>query len=197
MTWIQQLYETYNNCQSVVGVEVENEVPLLPICHTTQKAQVEIVIDGSSNFKRARVIPKDEARTIIPCTEESAGRTSGEAPHPLCDKLQYVAIDYSRFVTDKKFYSASYISNLENWCSSQFSAPKIEAVLKYVKKGSVIKNLIDQQILIIDNDDKLLTKWEKKKESEVPKIFEVLASQNDAFIRWVVEIPGIMESRDF
>jgi hypothetical protein len=80
MSWIQKLYETYNNCQSMVGVESNgNEVPLVPISHTTQKAQVEIVIDGNGNFRRARVIPKDEARTIIPCTEKSGGRTSGEA----------------------------------------------------------------------------------------------------------------------
>lgn len=27
---------------------------------------------------------------IIPCTEESMGRTSKPVPHPLCDQLQYV-----------------------------------------------------------------------------------------------------------
>jgi CRISPR-associated protein Csd1 len=76
MSWIQKLCDTYNNCQAMIGVEGdENEVPLLPICHTTQKAQIEIVIDQDGNFKRAKVIPKNEARTIIPCTEGSSGRT--------------------------------------------------------------------------------------------------------------------------
>ena len=74
MSWIQKLYETYNNCQSMIGAESNgNEVPLIPICHTTQKAQIEIVIDGEGNFRRARVISKNEARTIIPCTESRAG----------------------------------------------------------------------------------------------------------------------------
>ena len=83
MSWIQKLYETYESCQSMIGkVASEKEVPLLPICHTTNKAQIEIVIDHQGNFKRARVVTKDDARTIIPCTESSGGRTSGEAPHP-------------------------------------------------------------------------------------------------------------------
>jgi CRISPR-associated protein Csd1 len=196
MGWIQKLYETYNNCQSMIGVESnDNEVPLLPICHTTQKAQIEIVIDGEGHFKRARVIPKNEARTIIPCTEASGGRTSGEAPHPLCDKLQYIAADYSDRGGSKKPYSTSYISNLEEWCSSNLSHPKTIAVLEYVKKGNVIGDLIDYQVLIAGEDGKLLTKWEKKKEEDVPKIFDVLASQEDAFIRWEVEIPGIPETK--
>jgi CRISPR-associated protein Csd1 len=196
MSWIQKLYETYNNCQSMIGAELnDNEVPLIPICHTTQKAQIEIVIDGNSNFRRARVIPKNEARTIIPCTEKSGGRTSGEEPHPLCDKLQYVAVDYSKRGGSKKPYSASYISKLEEWCGSDFSDSKAIAVLKYVKKGNVIGDLIDHQILIAGMDGKLLTKLEKKNEEDVPKIFGVLASQEDAFIRWEVEIPGNPETK--
>jgi CRISPR-associated protein Csd1 len=196
MSWIQDLYETYNNCQSMIGIESNgNEVPLLPICHTTQKAQIEVVIDGNGNFRRARVIPKDEARTIIPCTEDSGGRTSGEAPHPLCDKLQYVAIDYSEHGGSKKPYFASYISSLEKWCDSNFSDPKIIAVLGYVKKGNVIGDLISHRILLVSEDGKLLKKWEKKKGEVTPQIFEVLTSQEDAFVRWAVEIPEELESR--
>ncbi len=78
MSWIQKLYETYENCSAMIGPgKLENEIPLLPICHTTQKAQIEIVIDQDGIFKRARIIPKSDARTIIPCTEQSGGRTSG------------------------------------------------------------------------------------------------------------------------
>jgi CRISPR-associated protein Csd1 len=173
----------------------DDEVPLLPICHTTQKVQIEIVIDGEGNFRRANVIPKDVARTIIPCTEESGGRTRGEAPHPLCDKLQYVAADYSMWCGSKKPYFAFYISKLEDWCESEFSHPKSVAVLKYVKKKNVIGDLITHHVLIADKDGKLLTMWDKKIGETVPKIFEVLPSQEDAFIRWVVEIPGNPETK--
>lgn len=199
MSWIQKLYETYNNCQSMIGVE-ENDrgVPLLPICHTTQKAQIEIVLDHEGNFRRAKVISKDEARTIIPCTEKSGGRTSGEAPHPLCDKLQYIAQDYRKYGGRKKPYSASYIAQLGEWCSSAYFDPKLLVVLKYVKKGHVVGDLIDHQTLVTGKNGKLLPKWDKKKGEETPRIFEVLTAQtlqNDAFIRWVVEIPGEEESK--
>ena len=113
MTCDQKLYDTYNNSKSMIGTGTDdNEVPLLPICHTTQKAQIEIIINDKGVFRSAKVIPKNEARTIIPCTEDSGGRTSGEAAHiPLCDKLQYVAVDYSAYGGSKKPYFASYILN--------------------------------------------------------------------------------------
>ncbi len=196
MSWIQKLYETYNNCQSMVDIEPNaNEVPLLPICHTTQMAHIEITIDGNGNFRRANVIAKADARTIIPCTEDSGGRTSGEAPHPLCDKLQYVAKDYSCFESQKKAYFKSYTKELEKWCSSDFSHQKAIAVLKYVNKGNIFQDLIDHHVLIIGSDGKLIEKPAKKKGEAYPLIYEVLANQSDAFIRWIVEDPGYLETK--
>jgi CRISPR-associated protein Csd1 len=192
MSWIQKLYETYDNCQSMIGKSaLEKEVPLLPICHTTNKAQIEIVIDHQGNFKRARVVPKDDARTIIPCTEASGGRTSGEAPHPLCDKLQYVAKDYAKYGGVKNLHFANYESELEKWCTLH---PKALAVFKYIRKGHVIEDLIANKILIKGDDGKLIEKPEKKS-SDVPDIFKVLKDQSEAFIRWEVEIPGDKCSR--
>jgi len=189
MIWIQKLYETYESCQSMIGkVASKKEVPLLPICHTTNKVQIEIVIDHQGNFKRARVVTKDDARTIIPCTESSGGRTSGEAPHPLCDKLQYVAKDYAEYGGSKNSYFAKYQSELEKWCTSQYKHPKALAVFDYIKKGRVIEDLISYQALIIGDDGKLIDKPEKKSK-DAPDIFKVLKDQSEAFIRWEVEIP--------
>ena len=189
MSWIQKLYETYENCQSMIGKVVsEKEVPLLPICHTTNKAQIEIVIDHQGNFKRARVVPKDDARTMIPCTESSGGRTSGEAPHPLCDKLQYVAKDYSNYGGGKNSYFTKYESDLEKWCSSHYKHPKAIAVFEYINKGHVIEDLIANKILI-GNDGKLIEKPEKNSK-DAPDIFKVLKDQSEAFIRWEVEVPN-------
>lgn len=199
MSWIHKLYETYENCQSMIGKAAsEKEVPLLPICHTTNKAQIEIVIDNQGTFKRARIVPKDDARTIIPCTEKSSGgRTSGEAPHPLCDKLQYVAKDYKDFGGNKKPYFKPYISNLEAWCGSKFSHQKAKAVLAYVKKGAVVNDLIDKKILIAGDNGKLLKKWEGDRKDK-PGIFALFQNegwQADAFIRWEVEIPNDLCSK--
>ena len=196
MGWMHKLYETYNNCQSLIGVIAnDEEVPLLPICHTTQKAQVEIVIDGKGNFKRARVVPKNEARTIIPCTESSGGRTSGEAAHPLCDKLQYVARDYVERGGAKTHYFDSYLAQLEKWCSSESSHRKAMAVLRYIKNGQLIGDLIDAGALVAGKKGKLLPKGKVGKGEEGPKIFEVLSAQDEAFVRWEVEIPKDAEPR--
>jgi len=195
MAWIQKLYETYENCRGAIGYETdENKVPLLPICHTTQKAHVEIVIDGKGYFKRARVIPKVEARTVIPCTESSGGRTSGRAAHPLCDKLQYVAQDYSNYCGSEKASFALYVAELEKWLNSDYSHPKVEAVSKYVNRGTVIHDLINYQILLKGKDGKLLNKSDYKKEKDALAIFDVVNAQEEAFIRWIVEIPGDRES---
>lgn len=189
MSWIHKLYETYENCQSMIGlVSSGKEVPLLPICHTTNKAQIEIVIDHQGNFKRARIVPKDDARTIIPCTESSGGRTSGESPHPLCDKLQYVAKDYAEYGGNKDSYFANYESELEKWCMSQYKHPKALAVFEYIRKGRVVRDLIEDKKLFIGDDGKLIEKPEKKSK-DVPDIFKVLKDQSEAFICWEVETP--------
>lgn len=189
MSWIQKLNETYDNCKNLVGVEPANHsVPLLPICHTTQKAHVEIVINGNGDFRRARAVPKDEARTLIPCTESSSGRTSGSSPHPLCDKLQYVAADYLKRGGNKKHYHVSYVAQLEKWCDSPFTHPKAVAVLKYIKKGNVIADLIEHQVLVASKG-KLIKTWDgdRKDKPSVLSLFQNQEWQADAFVRWIVE----------
>lgn len=204
MSWIQKLYETYENCQSAVGTATkENEMPLLPICHTTQKAQIEITLDQDGNYKRARVVLQAEARTIVPCTESSGGR-SGKKPvnHPLCDKLQYVAGDFTAYggtvtvgyANNPKEPYEKYRADLREWCASQYAHPKVKAVLNYIEKGSVIQDLVDSQILILDEKGKLIGKWDKKN-GNVPEIFSMASTlQSDAFVRWAVETPGDPQS---
>jgi CRISPR-associated protein Csd1 len=205
MNWIQSLCETYENCQNMIGVieedkEGKERVPLLPICHTTQKAQIEITLDAKGNFRRARVLDKEEARTIIPCTEKSAGRTSGEAAHPLCDKLQYLAADYKKLGGEKDHYFESYMDLLSEWVKS--GAPtKVRAIHEYVQKGNVVGDLIANGILFANQQGKLHIERPVPKAKNAPKdIFDLLAGgidpktgklkswQADAFVRWRVEI---------
>lgn len=216
MSWLQMLYQTAENCQVKIGsASDEKEVPLLPICHTTQKAQIEIVIDQDGNFKQARVIPKDESRTIVPCTETSGGR-SGRKPetHPLCDKLQYLAGDFveyggkvtSGYAKQPREPHEKYKELLRNWCKSEYCHPKAEAVLKYIEQGRVVKDLLAYQILFTDTDGKLLKTWEEEPGKVSPDIFKLLPGkenkktgeietwQADAFIRWKVEIPNDPQS---
>ena len=80
MNWIQSLYETYENCQNMIGIaEDESKVPLLPICHTTQKATIEITLDGKGNFRRAPRYRKRRRAHDHSLHREIGRRTSGEA----------------------------------------------------------------------------------------------------------------------
>ncbi|MCK5346380.1 MAG: type I-C CRISPR-associated protein Cas8c/Csd1, partial [Candidatus Heimdallarchaeota archaeon] len=206
MSWMQKLCETYDCCQSMIGVGIaDNEVPLLPICHTTQKAQIEIVLDKGGEFNRARVIPKSEARTIIPCKESSGGRTSGESPHPLCDKLQYIAADYKKYGGNKESYHKSYVELLSRWVEFAKNE-KLTLIYHYVKNGSVVKDLIEHGILFEDQDGKFLRqRMGIKEKKDSLGIFDLLPGkikpngdvenwQADAFVRWVVEIPNDPQS---
>ncbi len=109
MSWIEKLYLTYENNIDKIGNK-NDKTPLLPLFHTTKKrAHVEIVLDEQGVFLRASVISEDNAKTILPATEKSAGRTSGCAPHPLADQLQYVAADYEKYGGTKEHYFDSLL----------------------------------------------------------------------------------------
>ena len=193
MSWLLKLFETYERC---AGHEPDGAQKLMPISHTPQQAHLEVVVDGLGNFKRAQVISREE--TVIPATEKSANRTMGEAAHPLADKVQYVAKDYPAFGGKKKGYFPGYLGQLEAWCDSSSGHPKARAVLEYVRKGTVVNDLVGQQLLIAENGV-LLTNWEG--DGPEPPIFRQLTAkkdgdakskdQGDALVRWVVEAtPG-------
>lgn len=199
MSWLQQLYETYEECSKVPEF-VAGDNPLLPICHTTQNAHIEVILDGEGHFLRAKVLSKGELLTVVPCTEGSAGR-SGSKPvnHPLCDKLQYVAGDYVAFGGDVTVgYSKNpqepyqnYLSQLSAWVNSSDSHPKAKAIYDYVSKGTLIADLVQAQCLFLDDKQQLLKKWDK--DADAPAIFKILpAGQTTeaSFIRWRVETPS-------
>ena len=202
MSWMAKLYETY---EAGKELELPTGDNLMPVSHTLQNAHINIVIDGDGNFLRASVLEKTQI--ILPATEKSAGRSSGEAPHPLADKIQYVAKDYLNFGGRKKTYFQSYQKQLQEWCQSDFSHEKAIAVNRYVSKGTVVADLIAAKVLYTDGTDQLLAYWpfEVDKDNPAPLIFKVLPTlpkekrvnkdqsevePGDAMICWSVEIPG-------
>ena len=197
MSWIQKLYDTYDQC---AGAERQ----LLPMCHVSQNAQIEVVIDGQGNFLKGRtqVIERGDAqKTIVPCTEASGGR-SGTKPvnHPLCDKLQYVAGDYvnfggkvtSGFSKNPQEPNEAYVALLSKWVSSKFSHQKIVAIHTYIQKERLIQDLVEEKVLFLNDEGTLLKIWhgDKKEASKIFKVMPVGQSPENAFIRWRVEIPG-------
>jgi CRISPR-associated protein Csd1 len=191
MSWIQKLYETYEQCK---GHEPEGAERLLPVSHTFQQAHVEITLDAQGYFKAARTLGKEE--TVIPATEKSAGRT-GKAPppHPLCDKVQYCAGDYTEMGGGKPSFFKDYEAQLAAWCASAHSHPKAEAILAYVRKKRGVADLVAESVLHVGADGKLLNNWGG--DTPAPEVFKVLTpdaktklrDQGNAFIRWRVLEP--------
>ena len=201
MTWMQELYQTYES--SLSSNVLTSDLPL-PICHTTQNAHVEVVIDLEGNFLpgRSKIIEKGEGqKTVVPCTEKSSSSRTGIHPshHALCDKLQYLAGDYvefggkvtSGFMKEPSTPYKNYVEDLVKWVGSTHSHPKAKAVLAYVKKSTLIKDLANDKILPLGDNGKLRNAWEGPKK-DAPKIFSSLPQNalESVFVRWRVESPG-------
>lgn len=194
MSWLEKCYETYENCQQEIGIQKfqaegdkRSYVPLLPVAHTTQLVNIEVELNQNGDFQDARLLAKDEQTTIIPCTEESSARTSGVVPHPLVDKLQYIAADYPAYGGAKKSGWNLYHTQLQDWCSSPYADAKVCAVLRFLEKGCLVASLVKKHILFLDENGKMPTKWTGNKD-EKPKILETLASadQTESFVRFRV-----------
>ncbi|SEP88172.1 CRISPR-associated protein Csd1 [Nitrosomonas ureae] len=190
MSWMEKLYHTY---EAGLLLDLPLEQRLMPTSHTLQNAHINIVIDGEGNFKRASVLEKTQI--ILPATESSASRSSGEAPHPLADKLQYVAKDYEDFGGKKKAYFEGYKKQLQTWCESEHAHDKVRAIYRYIEKGAVIRDLLANNIVFVDSDNILLTQWNSD-DGEAPVLFKVLPKekgmldQGSALVCWTVEKPS-------
>lgn len=91
-------------------------------------------------------MPTDKKKIILPVTEESAGRTSKPSAHALCEQLGYL------LNTDEAKHQL-YIDGLKKWNDSAYSHPKVSAVLQYMERGTLQKDLIDAGISIANEKD--------------------------------------------
>jgi CRISPR-associated protein Csd1 len=198
MRWKQLLCETYDNAQHKVGDY--NDKILLPLFHTTMALNIEVTLNEKGDFLEAKVF-REEKKIIIPCTESSAGR-SGSKPeaHPLSDKLQYVAGDFSRyggevtigFKDDREEPFRQLFDQLAAWSDASPKNYKLIAVQRYLEKKCLIENLVNAGVFFLDNAGYLLKKWDNKgkKKRDKPTIFESIRNVNDATVGWHVQISG-------
>lgn len=156
MSWTDELMRAYDILNST------NDRNLLPLCHSTQNAQITIDINSDGTIPSigfAEKVEKEDAVTIIPVTEDSSSRGAGINPHPLADKLIYIAGDYPEYADVKKsdnsdYYNA-YIENLKKWCESGSAPQEVKAVYTYLSKGTIIADLIDAGIFTLNEKGKL------------------------------------------
>jgi CRISPR-associated protein Csd1 len=152
MGLFQNLLETYDKCQKVVGIarndpdgEINENKTLLPVFHTTLRSEICVIINDKGDFLDAQRDNKVQT-IIIPCTENSEGR-SGKVTeenvnaHPLCDQIDYVS------GLDEIKYN-NYIKGLEKWknFASGVSKIKLEALYTYISKKTMIIDLINKGV---------------------------------------------------
>lgn len=201
MTWLRNLLQTYENNVGLIGQFEKKrngrEYALIPVSHTTQAAHVEIHISLEGDFLWAKVVDKEDASTVIPCTEKSASRAGTKpSPHPLFDKLMYVAGDFERYVYAIDWAPHhDYLQNLRAWCQSTEAHDRVRSVYSYVSKGTLMTDLIREKILWVSTEGKLIDKWTSEM-GEKPEIFRALTGgQESVFVRFAVDEPGVPESR--
>lgn len=197
MSWMQQLFETYDQCARNPDLQT-GEHTLLPIYHSSQQAHIEVVLNERAEFVSAKVIEKEE--TLLPITEASAGRAGlTDAPHGLADKIQYCAGDYCQFGGKKEPHFESYIQQLEKWCASSSDHAKVKIIYEYLSRKTLVADLVKNKILYVDSRNHLLNDWDAEKMGyELPPIFKQLSKdpktkeydQGNALVRWRIQIPG-------
>ena len=162
MSLLQKAVETYDAHTSLAG-KVESASyagadgkavkacqPLSPIGHIITSADIEITLDGEGHFCQARAVDRKEPKIIIPVTEDSAGRTSTPAAHPLCEQVGYLS-----GADEKKF--ALYVDQLREWAGSEYSHPMLRPILRYVEGRTLLRDLAVGGIRKVDDKD--LVRW--------------------------------------
>lgn len=133
MGLLQKAIETYDAMEGLAGVYEEGREPLAPVGHIVTRAQIEVTITAEGQFVGARAADREQ-KIIIPVTEDSAGRTSAPAAHPLCEQLGYL----SGRDADKL---QLYLEGLEKWVKSAHTHPKAAAVWAYVSGRTLLADL--------------------------------------------------------
>lgn len=198
MSWLQRLYQTYELASQNEEIQAQ-ENSLMPYYHVNQNVQIIVTINDKGDFVNAEVCRDDNGKVkssylVIPATNASANRTSKPVAHPLSDKLQYIGKDFHDYSNgDKDDYYHLYQQELSGWCNSKYAHPKAQAVLNYVQKGTLVKDLINANVLIAESDDTSKLAYPEQASdypdsvlSSLNKNTKGVFDQGAAFIAWRV-----------
>jgi CRISPR-associated protein Csd1 len=182
MGLLQQACETYDAHERLVGkIEAERQ-PLVPVSHIVASADLEITVDQDGKFVTASAVDKSASKIIIPATEDSGGRTSAPCAHPLCDQVVYIA-PYN----EKKH--ALYVEQLSRWAHSEYSHPMLLPILRYVKNGTVLADLLSFGLMHLNDKgipekEKALIRWRVVGLGEMEEACWLNAELYNSFISW-------------
>lgn len=129
LTNLLRCYE-YSEKEGLVGEYNGNDAVLLPLYHqsiTSKKNNVlKVTLDEEGQLLNAEFAADGEVY-LFPITEDSVARSSGVAPHPLEDKMQYCISK----IADKKKFEA-YRKEFDNFYDYA-EHPKVKLFLNAVK----------------------------------------------------------------
>ncbi len=159
MSWAEELYRIYElNCDREFEA---GEPAMLPIAHTTFKAQIEITVSEGGDFAGARLVGKEDAETIIPNTGK-AKTGKHPAAYPLNECLKYVGGDLAEFMQDDagdfSLLHEMYLNQLQAWNDSRYTHDAVSAVLSYVRKGTLVSDCIKSGVLTLEENGRLTAK---------------------------------------
>ena len=143
MGLMQRLCETYD-----VVVDSNESGNIVPIGFTQKEVKYHVVLTVDGDFVSANeLMMRDEnGKTItyvVPTTPDAESRSGNDATFPLVEQLKYMISDDA----DSNKRLQSYKKQLEEWCKK--GAPKcIQAVYKYMKKGTLLSDLESQRIKV-------------------------------------------------
>lgn len=181
-TWAAKLCETYDNLIAADEAGEGEPTGILYPGHITKASQFELTLDGDGNLvpDSVRLVPDDEARTIVPCSVTSQFRTISKIPHLLFDFLEYLAGDYSKYVMDSGSSHRKYMDQLKQWCSSEAAHPLAEIIYAYLSKGTLMEDLNAAGVLPI----------RRPKEGEMP-ISKWPKNAGSGMVRFKIQIEGL------
>lgn len=157
MGLLQKAVETYDSHYQYAAQNRDGYSMMAPVGHIVTRAELEITLDREGLFVNASAVDKTEPKIIIPATESSAGRTSAPCAHPLCDQIGYLIPG-----NEQKF--KLYVEQLSAWEASEYTHPKLSAILHYVKGKTILTDLVHSGVVKLDeigkpNNEKLLVRW--------------------------------------
>lgn len=149
MGLFQEAVETYDNLSDEIGKYYSGKEPFAPVGHIVTQPKIKVTIDVDGEFVSAsKFNDKIKEKVIIPVTQESSGRSSGIAPHPFEDKIEYLS------GIDERKYTA-FMKQLNEWLDFDKSNEKVAAVYKYLSKKSLISDLETYGFIKYDNKNKI------------------------------------------
>lgn len=157
MGLLQKAAETYDSHLHFASKKQETSSMMAPIGHIITRAELEITLDSDGNFVDAAAVDKNAPKIIIPATESSAGRTSAPCAHPLCEQIGYL------IPANEKKYKL-YVDQLADWESSAYTHPKLTLILRYVKSGTLLSDLLRCGLIKVNEkglpeNEKQLVRW--------------------------------------